>query len=157
MPYDAFGPTGYIDVGTTASVVWPTWVAIYGTSSSSTNVTYSGTWDNWVLANGSYTTTNLTFTQAWNGWQTIPHQQMFRSGYQCVPKLPETAEQKAAREAREVQMREEARVREEKWKKQQEEVIRTRAIADRRASKLLRSCLTAEQIADLEKSNYFLV
>jgi hypothetical protein len=150
------------DDGTYAA--WNCWVT--AASTACTNYTLDtcstdGAWNNWVITSNSATSSSNTVV--WNAWANQA-QMALRDAARSVnqwrderraPAPPETAEQRMAREARQVKERAEAEVRAKAYAEKAAKEELERQKAKKRARRLLTSNLTKEQVASLEKFGFF--
>jgi hypothetical protein len=121
------------DSSTDSATTWTVWVM----NDSSTSATTEGVWGNWTSG------TNYTVTNVWVSWAgTTNGNYPVTAPY--TPPLPETEEQRAAREER-------ARLHREQQQAREAECL----VAQERAEQLLRDQLTIEQVAQLVQGNYF--
>lgn len=155
--------SGYSTTGTgTSSVVWGHWNdsvtnSTAGTCSACDNGTASAViWQSWTITSDSTSSAsfnnNAPVFQAWitNNVQTIQRvarpEESWRSRVESLMTPEEREEQERKRREREAARQVE-----------REAEMKQREAAIFKAEKLLRSCLTAEQEAALNKHNYFTV
>ncbi|HSE44787.1 MAG TPA: hypothetical protein VLA89_05615 [Gemmatimonadales bacterium] len=144
-------PTAWVDYAQTTSATddttWPTWVI---TASSTTTTSVDTTWPIWASNATAGTVTGFDVWGSWC-WQTTTNavnldpEAAWEAWVQSLPEAqrePARQERRAARAAE----AEAARLEQVKWEEARE-----------KAEVLLRSCLTPEQVAELEQHKRFLV
>lgn len=154
----------YTTSATSSNCVWGGWVTNVGyTTGATTDI-----WCDWNGYGGTGSMTTITCSNVWTGWNTnqgitvnypvwINWNTLEPYPHYALPAVPETDEQRVAREAQQAEATRQWQERLAQQRERDSIMLKEQAEAKERAHELLLSALSREQQEEYLKSNFFRV